>query len=177
MSAEDLANNALARRSDFQPVGDVPKTAEAMREAASGVNAPKTTVSTALGLITAFIPIEVLTLYVAVLAAVRDPTLKTFSANWIAFFFFLVATPLVVWVLFATKIKAVNKRIPFSPRKWPLWEMGAGTISYLAWAFALPESPFSGLFWYSSALAGVVVLLVSTALALVAPLFQRPLKP
>jgi hypothetical protein len=48
----------------------------------------------------------------------------------------------------------------------------------MAWAFALPNSPFRDFAqfgWYSQALAGVMVLVVSTTLGLIAPIVQRPL--
>ncbi|MGB9110661.1 MAG: hypothetical protein WCC39_18390 [Telluria sp.] len=43
-----------------------------------------------------------------------------------------------------------------------------------AWAFALPLSPFAQFDWYSSAIASIAGLVVSTLLGLMAPLFQRP---
>jgi len=53
--------------------------------------------------------------------------------------------------------------------------MFAATVAYAAWAFALPHSPFTDYTWYSSALSGLAVLVVSTLLGLLAPFFQKPL--
>jgi hypothetical protein len=124
-------------------------------------------VTTALDLVSKHVPTEVLTLYVAVLAAT--------SAGWRAFWVFLIATPVVVWLTYGAEVKAKEKRLPLHPRAWPVWEMFAGTVAYSAWAFALPNAPFNRFSWYSSALAGIAVLIASTVLSLLAPLFRRPL--
>lgn len=131
-------------------------------------------VNTALNLLFGYIPTEVLTLYVAVLASTQQKGSITW-AGWAAFWCFLVATPVVVWLIFGAKIKAAQKPIPVHPRAWPVWEMFAATVAFCAWAFAMPNAPFTGYVWYSSALAGVSVLVASTLLGLLAPLFQRPL--
>lgn len=68
------------------------------------------------------------------------------------------------------------KPLPLAPRAWPMWEMFAATVAYVAWAFVLPNSPFQQFQdWYSSALAGVVVLAATTILGLLAPVVQRRL--
>jgi hypothetical protein len=117
-------------------------------------------------------------LYVAVLAALQPPTKEAVaSPSWAIFWWFLIVTPLVIWLVYITKAKSTGKPIPWAPLKWPLWEMAAGTIAYVAWAFSLPTTPFASLAWYSTGLAGVVVLITSTVLGLLAPLFARPLNP
>jgi hypothetical protein len=88
---------------------------------------------------------------------------------------FLGATPVVVWLVYAAKIKAAQKRVPLAPGTWPIWEMFAATVAYCAWALALPNTPFTEYSWYSSALSGVIVLVTSTFLGLLAPFFQRAL--
>jgi hypothetical protein len=75
----------------------------------------------------------------------------------------------------STKIKAAGKAIPASPIKWPLWEMAAATIAYVAWTFALPSTPFAQMYWYSPGLAAFLILVVSAGLGILAPLMQRKL--
>ena len=59
-----------------------------------------------------------------------------------------------------------------------MWEMFAATLAYVAWTFALPNTPFAQFTnWYSSGLASFLVLIVSSGLGIVAPLMQRPLTP
>jgi hypothetical protein len=177
MSISSMANAAVGRRPDYPPIGDIPRTMDEVRKAAGGGTAPGNAVTSALNVIVTYIPTEILTLYVAVLAALGKPTAdgqvaSTVSGAVIAFWAFLVATPVTVWVLYAAKVASDGKPLPSSPAKWPIWEMSAGTIAYVAWAIALPNNPY-----VRSAIAGVIVLVTSTALGLVAPLFQRPLKP
>ena len=193
MSISSMANAALARRTDFPPFGSVPRGLAGIAAAAdtqpvlmatvavpmtpttepsvsaSGGNAMA--VDTALHVVIGYVPTEILTLYVAVLAAIQKP------AHWTAFWIFLVATPIVVWLVYGAKLKAAQKVLPWAPRSWPLWEMFAATVAYCVWAFGLPNAPFADYSWYSSALAGIAVLVASTILGLLAPFCQRPLGP
>lgn len=188
MSINSLANAAAARRPDAFPLDDVPRDLTQIASASmtppsaapaperSHIPAKPTPVDTTFNVLFGYIPTEIITLYVAVLAAIQEQGRIT-RADWITFQIFLVATPVVVWLVYGAKLKTLGKPLPLSFGAWPVWEMFAATIAYAAWAFALPHSPFSQYDWYSSALSGVAVLVVSTFLGLVAPFFQRPLKP
>jgi hypothetical protein len=196
MSVNALTNAAMARRPDFQPEGAVPTSLAEIACAAAGEplpvaappaspSAPSTSTissgpNTALQTLTTYIPTEVLTLYVSALAALGPLTIKVGARDlqvgrWLPFWCFLAATPLIVWVAFASKIKAAGKAIPLHISKWPLWEMTAATIAYVAWTFALPATPFAQESWYSSGLASFLILVVSAGLGIVAPLMQRRL--
>jgi hypothetical protein len=140
-------------------------------------------IDTALNLLIGYIPTEVLTLYVAVLAAIKQtnqvPNQVT-QAMWTTFWVFLILTPIVVWLVYAGKLieaKTENNPLPISGfGACPIWEMIAATIAYCAWAFALPNTPFTEYSsWYSAPLSGVVVLATSIVLGLLAPFFQKPL--
>jgi len=189
MSINSLANVAAARRLDIVPLGVVPKGLSGIAKAsvttptATPTNAPvpegiasqgAAPIDTAYNVIFGYIPTEVLTLYIAVLATIQQPN-KVTQAMWVTFWCFFIATPIVVWLVYGAKLKAAQKPLPFRYGAWPVWEMFAATIAYCAWAFALPNSPFVEYSWYSSALSGVIVLVASTLLGLVAPFFQRPL--
>lgn len=191
MSIITLTNAAIARRPDTVPLNTTPKGISEIAKASFTVptDATKGTASnqsssidTALNVISGYIPTEVLTLYVAVAAAIQPSTSTTephpvTSAQWLAFWLFLVATPTVVWVVYAGKVKAMQKPLPMQLGAWPLWEMIAASIAYFAWALALPSTPFKQYegHGYSQAVAAVVVLVASVGLGLLAPLFQRPL--
>jgi hypothetical protein len=136
-------------------------------------------VSAALQVITTYIPTETLTLYVAFLAVLRDANTQrvdSTSALWV-FYFFIAATPLFVWLVFAARLKTSGggRTLPLHPATWPVWEMFAATAAYAAWASALPDSPFAGV-GMAPAMGGIFVLVTSTLLGLAAPIFQRPLK-
>jgi hypothetical protein len=134
--------------------------------------------NTALQTLTTYIPTEVLTLYVAAVAALGSDGQDHVGAfrPWLPFLTFLVATPIVVWVAFATKLRNASRSLPASPRTWPIWEMFAATVAFGVWAFALPDTPFARFErFYSPGLAGFMVLVVSGALGTLAPLMQRRL--
>lgn len=188
MSVNSMANAAAARRPDTAPIGQVPTTLDEIAKAATTpptVNTPdpirsgatptsQSSVDTALNVLFGYIPTEVITLYVAVLAAVQQTT-QVSSADWTTFCIFAAVTPVVVWLVYGAKLLHAKKPLPFSFGSLPVWEMFAATCAFAAWAFALPHSPFTSFSWYSSGLSGVAVLVVSTLLGLIAPFFQRPL--
>lgn len=185
MSINSMTNIAAARRLDIAPLNKVPKTLNEIAAAAdvapvagaTGAESASPAVAnqgdTTYNVLFGYIPIEVITLYVAVLAAIHQAG-KVTTGDWLVFWLFLVATPVVVWLVYGAKLKGLKIPLPFKPKQWPIWEMVAAMLAYAAWAFALPNSPFTIFPWYSSALAGLAVLVVSTALGLLAPLFQKP---
>lgn len=182
MSISSMTNVAYVRRTDVKTANvsanAAPKTIGQIELATGGTPESQNAATAALTVIVTYIPTEVLTLYIAVLAAIQDPARKTSRSLWAAFYCFLIGTPIIVWLVYAAKVSTAGKPLPLAPRTWPLWEMFAATVAYAAWAFALPDSPFNrdfSAYWYSPALAGVIVLIVSTLLGLLAPIFQRPL--
>ena len=181
MSVSSMTNVAFARRRDVEPVGEAMRTTGEIAQATAEAKATQNPVTTALSAIAAYIPTEVLTLYVAVLAATRgggdESTQGPTTGDWVAVWAFLVGTPVVVWLLYAAKVRTANKPLPLSPSRWPRWEMFAATVAFVAWAVALPQTPFADFSWYSAALAGVIVLVVSGLLGLIAPIVQGTLTP
>lgn len=173
-----MADVAVLKRPEFAP-RTLPTSGTGTQSPIPGASAvPSGGVTNAISAITTFIPSEILTLYVAVVAALTPPegttsvalfelAGNTVPATWVAFWAFLVATPVVVWLMVAAKLRSLNRALPLDPREWPHWEMFAATIAFLAWAFALPDSVFSDFRrWYSPAIAGVVVLVTTAALGL-----------
>lgn len=178
MSINSMTNAALARRPDYPPIGTPPRTAAERAQAASTDPTPENRVSTSLKTLTTYIPTEILTLYVAVIGVLPPMTTPnaSYTSRWIAFGLFLLLTPVAIWITFASKLRSDGKALPKDPVTWPKWEMSAGTLAYLAWAFGLPGAPFAQFTsWYSPAVAGIVVLAMSTILGMIAGLFQRPL--
>jgi len=207
MSINSLTNAAIARRTDFAPSNRAPSTLSEIATAASGMPAAtppggavvnngtssSNGINTAMNVLFGYIPKEILTLYVAVIAVIHPipavagsgstntltidalSAVKVMPQDKVAFWVFLVATPLVFWVVFAAKLKGAQKPLPLAFSTWPLWEMFAATVAYVAWAFALPANPFREYGWYTPGIASVVVLVTSTILGLLAPLFQQNL--
>jgi hypothetical protein len=178
MSVSSMTNVAFSRRRDVAPRDEAPTSVEEIAEAKADRPETKGGGSSTLAAIAAYIPTEVLTVYVAVVAAVNPagaPVASRGSA-WAAFLVFLVFTPLAVWLVYAGKVRRAGKKLPISLKRWPKWEMFAATAAYAVWAFAMPETPFSEFGWYSTAIAAVAVLVVTTALGLAAPVVAQPLE-
>jgi hypothetical protein len=172
-----MTNVAYARRKDVDPVGAAPTTAGEVGRSKGDRAATQSTATSAASAITTYIPTEILTLYVAVIAAVGPGGAGTTGSStaWGSFLAFLVITPIVVWLVYAGKVRTAKKPLPVRLGQWPKWEMAAATIAFVAWAFALPATPFAALAWYNAALAGIAVLVVSTLIGLVAPIVAQPL--
>lgn len=152
-----------------QRSGDLLRSVGRAEQAAPEVDSA---LSAALRAIVTYIPTEIVTTYVAVLAALSDGGTSSRSGQWAAFVVFAALAPTTVWVLFATKSRTRGLPLPLRPHDWPLWEMVASALAFFAWAYALPDSPFNQWKWYRPSLGAAVLLLVSFGLGLVAPLFQ-----
>ena len=131
---------------------------------------PKIAVENALGVLFSYIPTEVIALYVAVISVIKT---NNSNAGWITFFIFLIFTPVVVWLVYAAKVKKITGIVPLTFTSLPMWELIASTMAFTAWAFALPDSVFQGFNWYSQSVSGISILLTSTMLSLIAPFFSK----
>jgi len=171
MSVSSMASHAVARRfPDSQEAQIVRVRGMAVDE--KGDKTPQDKVTQALEIVMAYIPTEVLTLYVATIAAIQQKTGTSSEAAWGAFTAFLVATPAVVWLIYAAKFKARQKKLPWKPSDWPKWEMSSAIIAYCVWAYALPNTPFAEFSWYSSSVAGIMVMATAALLGLLTPLIH-----
>ena len=177
MSVSSMTNVAFARRKDVAPIDKAPTSVDEIAAAKADKAETQSTGSSTLAAIAAYIPTEVLTVYVAVVAALNPAATPAASrgAAWAAFLIFFVFTPVVVWLVYAGKVRRAGKELPAKVRQWPKWEMFAATAAFVAWAFALPDTPFVQFAWYSAAIAAVVVLVVTTGLGLVAPVVSQSL--
>lgn len=172
MASLAMANRRLARGDVRQ--GMVQRAPAVEGQSSTSVD-PDTAVTAALKLITSYIPTEILTLYVAGIAIVLTPanagTTPDYRPAWAMFFSFLALTPMVNWLLYAMKLRAAGQALPVRVSQWPLWEMTVASIAFVFWAAALPTTPFASL-GVSQALAGFLVLVVTTLLGLLSSLVR-----
>lgn len=177
MSVNTMTNAAIARRTDAGGRGRPPQTINEIAAAGEGAEPGETqnSITAALAVIVTYIPTEVLTLYVAVLAALSPPSGNADVVRR-TFVVFLVSTPIIVWMTYAAKVKAAAKPLPVHPAQWPIWEMTAALVAFVAWAASLPGAPFLADLRLPSALGAVIVLVTAALLGLLAPLFQRTIQ-
>lgn len=193
MSVSSLTNVAIARRTDELGMGvdGKPATAAETAQATGDDPATQSAATAALKSIATYIPTEIITLYVAALAALAGsnpdmPAKPTdisqtggsiaSSTDLVAFGVFLILTPVFVWLVYAAKVRNAGKDLPSKLTSWPWWEMMSSTVAFGAWAYAMPNSVFTRFDWYTAAIGTLVVLLVSTLLGLIAPVVQKRLK-
>lgn len=179
MSVSSMANIAFARRADVAPEGEGLSSLDEVAGAKGPAPGTATSTTSALSAIAAYIPTEVVTVYIAVLATVGVIQPSDGGAAFTPFAVygaFLVLTPIVVWGLYASRAVSAGKRLPRSLRSWPKWEMVAATMAFAAWGAAMPSSPLGVFPWFMPALAGVVALVLSLLIGVFSPLFStRPL--
>lgn len=137
------------------------------------VTSPNTSSSgSALSAITAYIPTEIVTTYVAVLAALGVAASQSSLERWVTFWVFLGFTPVATWVVYAVKLKGRNKLKGLKLKQWPWWAIFSASLSFAVWAYALPNSAFASFSWYKPGLGTAGLLFVSFLLGMLAPLFQ-----
>ncbi len=114
-----MANIAIRRRTDYVPGDFVPASYSRISAAGETLSAPNTNITAALSVIAAYVPTEILTLYVAFVAALPTADARSKAAGWWLFGAFLLLTPLIVWVLYAVKLKSDGNAIPAHPKGFP----------------------------------------------------------
>src|SRR5215472_5242508 len=87
------------------------------------------TVADAIKYLMKYIPTEVLGAYIPAVAAIAALGWQ----QWALFWFFLAATPVLTWLLFAQLAHQGGKALPISPRSWPIWSLIAGPIAFAAY--------------------------------------------
>lgn len=182
MSINRLTNEALKEAWKTEPPERVRKMmrgiggyadgglpASFSREAAAQSN----DISNTLEMLIRYIPTEAITLYVAALAAVPvlKETVPAYHARNI-YNAFLIITPLLVLVVYASKRATEGMRPLPALKQWPWWEMVASLIAFAAWGLAVPGNPYAQSA-PGAAAAGLAVIVVSTVLTYLEPIALR----
>jgi hypothetical protein len=145
----------------------------------AGAIPPPPSTDSALAGLTKYIPTESVTLYVATVSAQGAITSVApwFGPN-IAYWFFVVLTPVLLLVLFLRQLAVAGKEWRLPPAGWPWWRMIASTLAFAVWALAVPGNPIIDTKNAASGVVGgLAATVVSGFLNLVAPFFERPTPP
>jgi hypothetical protein len=112
-----------------------------------------------LGKLVQYIPADIVAGYVAVFA-LADSGDNNRKAEWIVAYVFLALTPFVVITTFVGQVHKAQRKWP-SLREWPWFKIIIGMVAYVAWVFALPNTPM--LDWGDvTGFAQTLVLVVTT---------------
>lgn len=182
MSLTSLANEEVARA---RPRYQIPKGLSVgvvasrgrirdfpRRDEAEGATPGQPAASGVLDALSRYIPVEIVTLYIAALSALPALT-ETFASvsDVRLYWFFAALTPVLFLLVVAGKRRRTGLSALPALRHWPWWKLLASTIAFIVWALAVPTTP------YLAGPAGKVVaafgaLLVSTFLTLLEPIFD-----
>src|SRR5713101_6915172 len=118
----------------------------------------------ALDSIGTYIPTEVMATYLAILAVI--PALAGHRYQWLVFWLFLAATPIVVWVGASAAHPGQGLSLPVSAiRQWPWLSMFAATLAFAVFAISVPGSVVSYLSWYQAWMSTAAIILSAFVLS------------
>jgi len=125
----------------------------------------------------AYIPTEIITVWVALIAVLNDPKppagKKICQADWSAHWKLAAAAAILSALLtlgFAYRKFADTPGVDF---KVPLFGMLAAPVAFLAWAVALPEGPLRSACWYSEEAGAFIVTVATVGIAALAYIFGQ----
>jgi len=118
----------------------------------------------ALDSIGTYIPTEVMATYLAILAVI--PAFAGHRYQWLVFWLFLAATPIVVWLGVSAAHPGQGLTLPVSAiRQWPWLSMFAATLAFAVFAISVPGSVVSYLSWYQAWMSTAAIILSAFVLS------------
>ncbi len=118
----------------------------------------------ALDSIGTYIPTEVMATYLAILAVI--PAFAEHRYQWLMFWVFLAATPIVVWLGVSAAHPGQGLSLPVRAfRQWPWLSMFAATLAFAVFAISVPGSVISYLSWYQAWMSTVAIILSAFVLS------------
>jgi hypothetical protein len=125
----------------------------------------------------AYIPTEIITVWVALIAVLNDPKApegKTIChAEWSTHWLLAGAAGVLASLLtfgFAYRKFADTPNVTF---KVPVFGMLAAPLAFLAWAVALPEGPLRSACWYNEEAGAFIVTIATVGIASLAYIFGQ----
>jgi hypothetical protein len=125
----------------------------------------------------AYIPTEIITVWVALIAVLNDPKPpvgKTIChADWSTQWKLAIASAVLASLLAIGFAYRKFKDTPGVTFKFPLFAAAAAPAAFLAWAVALPEGPLRSACWYSDQAGAFIVTITTVAIASLAYIFGQ----
>jgi hypothetical protein len=165
---------AAAAAAAAAPAGGAPA---APAPAAPDPGTPVGVPSNVVNQLVAYIPTEVITVWVALIAVLNDPkppaNKPLCQANWGTQWKLAAAAAALAVLLtvgFAYRKFADTPGVSF---KLPLFAMLAAPVAFLAWAIALPAGPLRSACWYTDQAGAFIVTITTVGIASVAYIFGQ----
>jgi hypothetical protein len=117
----------------------------------------------------AWIPTEIITLWVALIAVLNDPKppagKSICQANWSTHWILAIAAAALAALLTVGFAYRKFKETPGVSFKLPLFAAIAAPAAFVAWAIALPEGPLRSACWYSEEAGAFIVTFATVGIA------------
>lgn len=169
MSIVSMTDAAIQRK---RVAEGAPRTAVAAGAATTTSGRTITPLKTASD-VARYVPTEAIALYIAILAGAFGVLKATngkqlyeldYSSRWQFYFIMLGVTAALVWLIYAAKTAASDRR----KRDVPVFEMVIATLAMAAWAAALPDTPFATYKWYGGWFSSITLTTTTALLPLIA---------
>ncbi len=164
MSVYSMATQGAGRHAGGAPVApsaSAPPAAAASSSALGGV-APE--LGKALDSIGTYIPTEVMATYLAILAVIPPAPGRPYQ--WLMFWAFLAATPIVVWLGVSAAHPGQGLSLPvFEIRLLPWLSIFAASLAFAVFAIGVPGSVVSYVSWYESWMSTAIIILSAFVLS------------
>jgi len=125
----------------------------------------------------AYVPTEVITIWVALIAVLHDPKPAAgeniCQADWGTQWMLAAGAAALAMLLtlgFAYRKFEDTHGVEFH---WPIFGMLAAPAAFLAWAIALPEGPLRSACWYTDEAGAVIVTIATVGIASLAYIFGQ----
>src|SRR6476660_7385633 len=127
-----MSLNTLAQQS-------IERIQKEKRSAVEGVTVP--TQENVLSAIAKYIPVEVITIFLAGLSLLHPSPVVGWLTPTSLFWTLFLFTPLCLWMIFVAKFRSqdANKAWP-QLIDYPWWRMVASMVAFFVWAHAVPEN-------------------------------------
>jgi hypothetical protein len=155
MSIATMVDNEVAKDEKQPPV-------TRMRERSADADEASTRSSQVLSSLASYVPAEAIAAYLIILPFV-DPSGKGWTGHWI-----LAASITLLAIIYAVGYRYLaSKQQTRGGFTFP-WVPAIVTIlAFAAWVFAIPDSPFNDLDWYTVQLGGAAGTVAATLIAFV----------
>jgi hypothetical protein len=177
MSIVSMVDNKVVQEKRKVEAEEAAAAPAAGAAAAPDPGTPAGVPSNVVNQLVAYIPTEIITVWVALIAVLNDPKpLKGQSichADWSTHWKLAIAAAVLAILLtlgFAYRKFSDTAGVTF---KVPVFGMLAAPIAFLAWAVALPEGPLRSACWYSEQAGAFIVTIATVGIASVAYIFGQ----
>lgn len=134
--------------------------------AASGAPAANQSVTAALEKITAFIPSEVIGIYVAVIGILAPASMR---GKWVIFGLCVILVPFFMWLGYKA---AKRKNLPVPGARAFVLLLILAIVAFVAWGAALPSTPFEVFHADATRFGGALVIILGYAIPKIADAFD-----